>query len=182
MTKQSVWEQPKLVRRYGDVEKPFPWVTISIDSPDGAVDETGQPVKIAAYYHVLGKKQMLRKPDGVFICSNCQFHVSLRRCLDCKANFCFTCYREIHKSPYGFFQKTDIMSIIDDHTQLANQANVKHMYKRVEPKTCKMCQTERIMAAFSCAECDIDALCRPCARRVHAHPKMHHHMLVELTE
>ena len=32
------------------------------------------------------KKQMTRKPDGVYLCSYCQYHISIRKCLDCDAN------------------------------------------------------------------------------------------------
>ena len=139
-------------------------------------------MQIVAYFHVLAKKQMTRKPDGVFICSHCQYQVSLRRCFGCNANFCFGCFRDTHRSPYGFFQKTDILSIIEDHSLLENLSKVDHIYKRVEPKLCKMCKTERIMAAFSCAQCGMDALCRPCSRRLHEHRKQQDHVLVELIE
>ena len=32
VTKISSWDQPKLVKRYGDVEKPFPWIVQEEDT------------------------------------------------------------------------------------------------------------------------------------------------------
>ena len=181
-TKESSWEKPRLVRRFGDVEKPFTWITLSIDSPDGATDESGAPLQVPAYWHVVAKKQMNRKPDGVFLCSSCQYNISVRRCFECKANYCFACFRSTHSSPFGFHQRVDVESIIADQALLGNYSRMDHDYKKVEPKQCSMCKTEKIMAAFSCAKCDIAAMCRPCSRRLHAHGSYQDHLLQELTE
>lgn len=57
-----------------------------------------------------------------------------------------------------------------------------HQWKRVDPKKCSMCKTERVMAAFSCEKCELSALCRPCARRLHEHKDTQDHVLCEIIE
>ena len=128
---------------------------------------------------------MTRKPDGVYLCSYCQYHISIRKCLDCDANFCFTCFRELHSSPFGFNQRVDLVK--ETNEQKKNTAFIEqmtrqdHRWKRVEPKKCVMCNTDRVMAAYSCEQCEKSALCRPCARRLHNHPDSKGHTLLEIT-
>jgi hypothetical protein len=61
-TAESVWDQPKLVRRYGDVEKPFPWVVEDEDTHVVIPAEEGgdgtETYKTPSYWHVLSGKQI----------------------------------------------------------------------------------------------------------------------------
>ena len=189
VTKVSVWEQPKLIRRYGDVEKPFPWVVNEEDTciviPDSEGGDGETTYKNINYWHVIAKKQMTRKPDGVYLCSYCQYHISIRKCLDCDANFCFTCFRELHSSPFGFNQRVDLVKETNERKKdtafIEQMTRQDHQWKRVEPKKCVMCNTDRVMAAYSCEQCEKSALCRPCARRLHNHPDSKGHTLLEIT-
>ena len=56
VTKASVWEQPKLIRRYGDVEKPFPWVVNEEDTciviPDSEGGDGETTYKNINYYNI----------------------------------------------------------------------------------------------------------------------------------
>ena len=95
--------------------------------------------------------------------------------------FCFTCFRESHGSPYGFFQRVRLSekgqkdpNIIDKMTKY------KHKWKKVEPIRCDLCQSEKIMAAFQCDQC-VKKLCRICCRRVHSHKSTQNHLYFDLT-
>jgi hypothetical protein len=109
LTKTSSWDRPKLLERYGDVETPFPWITTSTVVPkakvsadennntssqqepsiesgeDSATKESSEDFEtIISYWHVTARRNMDRKPDGVFICSQCNYNISLRFCDKCE--------------------------------------------------------------------------------------------------
>ena len=106
-------------------------------------------------------------------------------CFDCQANFCFSCFRELHSSPFGFDQRIDMVKETNERKKdtsfIEQMTRQDHQWKRVEPKKCVMCNTERVMAAFSCEKCEKSALCRPCARRLHSHSDAKDHKLLEIT-
>ena len=185
-TKEAVWDEPKLIKKYGDVEKPFPWLVTTVDDSVPLEGDLGSEISGLAYWHVLAKRQMSRKPDGVYTCSKCLRNISLRRCMQCNANFCFGCYRETHQSPFGFMQNIDfkkkIAERVNDEVFIELLTKQKHTWKRVEPKKCVACNTEKVMAAYSCQQCDMTAICRPCSRRLHAHKSTADHVLLELIE
>lgn len=122
-TKQATWDRPHVLWRYGDVPLPSPWIPIDVPIP---LPELSDDEKAAAfgvdqkgnmlpdnreqlfslhYWHVLAKRDLPRKPDGIPVCLSCNRNLADMRCVQCTTNFCFACYRETHASPYGFLQQ-----------------------------------------------------------------------------
>ncbi len=179
-TQESSWNEPHLVRRYGDTEAPDPWVVHMRDEwiPAGPVDgqvadpDQGEWKQVTSYWHTTAKIELKRKPDGVFICELCDFNIALRYCNECKQRQCFTCHREMHMHPWEFCQNVKITKKMRvDPKYIGGCAMFKHTWKRVEPFRCEMCKSDKIMAAFDCSGCS-KKLCRPCFRRIHEdHPE-----------
>ena len=174
-TSTSTWEQPPLVRRYGDTEAPVPWVVHTRQEfvkAEGVEDEAlahehGEWKDVLSYWHVNGKVELKRKPDGVFICELCHYQLALRYCNDCRKRMCFGCHRELHLHPWGFDQNVKITKKMRiDPTYITGVEMFKHTWKHIEPYRCEMCKTNKIMAAYDCADCK-KKLCRPCFRRIH---------------
>jgi len=121
--KQAAWERPHLLWRYGDVPLPNPWIPIDVPIP---LPELSEEEKISAfgvdkkgnllpdnreqlyslhYWHNEAQRDLPRKPDGLPACHTCMRNLADMECPQCVSNFCFTCYRDTHASPYGFLQK-----------------------------------------------------------------------------
>ena len=97
--------------------------------------------------------------------------------------YIYNTHSQTHQSPFGFHQQTPVTTILNNQESLEQLHNfTTHVYKRVEPRPCQICKTEKVMAAFSCTECEVQAMCRPCSRRLHSQGTNINHILVELVE
>jgi len=174
--KSSVWDQPALVRRYGDTEAPPPWVVNTaqewVQRP--SADPTAEPeydiAEVTSYWHAQTGVQLKRKPDGVYLCQICNYHIALRHCNDCAVGHCFSCFRDRHSHPWGFSQNIKITKKMRlDPVYIAGCEMAKHTWKHIEPIRCEMCQSKNgLMAAVDCKKCQ-KKLCRQCSRRLHDH-------------
>ena len=187
-TGSSSWEPPLLLRRYGDVEDPLPWVILH---PDGTEQTSTDYTSISAFYNVPAGKHIPRKPDGWRVCScfgsrpECSFFAT-RHCLVCDAIYCFPCHRHLHSNPFGFFQNvkpTPFQRLDPEFMALVARAGVFHAWVRVlTPVPCDICcaneaqGSQRLAAFVYCTECD-KRYCRICNRRIHSHGKLQHHSL-----
>lgn len=129
LLKNAVWERPHFMWRYGDVPMPMVWVPIDVPIPLPEITDAERASMIQVipatanekkkevfvdtreqmyslhYWHVKAKRDLPRKPDGIPACTACHRNLAEMKCVQCTTNFCFTCYRDSHASPYGFFQK-----------------------------------------------------------------------------
>jgi hypothetical protein len=174
-TKTSVWDQPYLVKRYGDTEVPPPWVVhtgqewVERSGATPGADPQYDAVEMTTYWHAQTGVQLKRKPDGVYLCQICNYHIAMRHCNDCDIGHCFACFRERHSHPWDFFQNIKITKKMRlDPVYIAGLEMAKHTWKHVTPLRCEMCKTSKIMAAVDCKQCN-RRMCRPCSRRVHEH-------------
>ena len=175
-THVSSWEEPHLVRRYGDAEMPAPWVVhtgpewveLPKASPDAEQEYATQ--EMTSYWHATSGVQLKRKPDGVYLCQICNHNIALRHCHECAVGHCFTCYRDRHSHPWGFMQVVKVTKKMKlDPVYTAGCDMAAHTWKRIDPIRCDMCHSKnKMMAAIDCKKCD-KKLCRPCSRRIHDH-------------
>ena len=183
----SSWEIPLLLRRFGDVEDPLPWIILHPDRSDLSTTDYNS---IAAYYNVPAKKHIPRKPDGWRVCcyfekrDECSFFAT-RYCLVCDAVFCFSCHRHEHSNPFGFFQNikpSPFQRLDPEFIAMITKAQSFHSWRCVEtPLPCDLCNAgaiegPRLAAYVYCTECD-KKYCRICNRRVHSHEKFSYHIL-----
>lgn len=133
-TKESSWEMPRLLRRYGDVTMPCIWMPMDPVDPEDAEDEEGGgdgsspgdkkkhkkkknkkkskktivhdgPTR---YWHIIAKREFPKKPDGFPLCSVCEHFLAIRTCKQCTEQYCFSCHRKTHGHPLGFFQNVKV--------------------------------------------------------------------------
>jgi hypothetical protein len=180
-TKESHWDQPKLVRRYGDTEVPVPWIVSKRQDwqerrdLDANGEKQYDSVWVTSYWHATSGVELLRKPDGVFICEVCHTSLALRYCNECHQKQCFGCHRELHSHPWGWLQNVRLTKKMKlDPTFAYGMEMVTHSWRQVEPIRCGMCKSSKIMAAFACNECR-KPFCRPCHRRIHESGEHQHH-------
>lgn len=179
MNHESSWEKPKLLKRYGDVENPSVWQAMEV-----ANSKTGQ--KEVNFWHVTAERQITRKPDGFSICGSCHFNIATRRCIDCEFDYCFSCFRATHQSPFGFFQKETTITASDRENRafLTCLQCCGHKWGPVLAKRCDLCSSSATTttasgkatnagtssahtAALHCDNCNKN-FCRRCHRKVHA--------------
>jgi hypothetical protein len=186
----STWEMPYYLRRYGDIANPLPWVvtqTADCEHENQAVYE---------YYNVPAKKAIPRKPDGLRICScpdqivGCSYFAT-RYCSTCDKFYCFTCHRNDHVSPFGFFQRrkpTPLEHLDPEFMSRVARISDPHPWTLIEtPVSCELCvgsdfdreDQVRLAAFVFCNEC-VRSMCRICSRRVHAHGKFKDHSLITI--
>ena len=175
-SKESVWERPRLLVRYEDVENPPPWVAATATA--GGVQE---------YWHVIAKRTIQRKPDGFMLCQTCNVNIATRKCLDCEeegplaaghvayVHFCFACYRETHSSPFDFHQLKRPNKLQRIETDFMTQLSFcLHRHELVSPLRCEQCKSTAVNAGLFCQQCD-KKLCRACYRRIHSTDSMKSH-------
>jgi multidrug efflux pump subunit AcrA (membrane-fusion protein) len=104
MTKESSWIKPYLIKRYGDVSNPCPWIPLDQTKEDAL--QSGNSDGQTQYWHVTAKRAFPKKPDGYLICGQCNYLLAIRKCTTCQINYCFVCHRNTHGNPLGFFQNT----------------------------------------------------------------------------
>ena len=187
-TGSSSWDPPLLLRRYGDVDDPLPWVILH---PDGDGEMSPDYTSISAFYNVPASKHIPRKPDGWRICScfgnrpDCTFFAT-RHCRVCESIYCFACHRHFHSNPFGFFQNvkpTPFQRLDPEFMAMVAKAQIFHAWVRVlTPVPCDICSAsaaegpQRLAAFVYCRECG-KHYCRICNRRIHSHGKLRHHNL-----
>ena len=182
VTKVSTWDEPLLLKRYGDVESPYPWIVSTVQkevSVDGGGTEWQERL---SYWHASARKEMSRKPDGVFMCEHCHVTIALRQCRICQIKYCFGCHRETHSSAVGFLQAPEITRAMkSDPVFLEKLQLMSHDWSKVLPIHCEKCGTTKIMASHRCFDCAGNKMiiskskerkefvdyCRPCFKRVH---------------
>jgi hypothetical protein len=138
VTKQSSWETPYMIKRYGDVTNPCPWIPLTVANTNDTTAEKEKekkkknkkksklkealdvdqqvngPVEYVMtdghlhYYHVKARREFPHKPDGYLLCTECQHFLAIRTCVDCNTHFCFACHRKTHGHPLGFAQNFKI--------------------------------------------------------------------------
>lgn len=169
-TKVSVWERPHLLWRYGDVFVPTPWVPVDV------FVESKKKWEVH-YWHVPGKTELPRKPDGLPLCQHCCKNIALHVCNTCELHYCFACTYKTHASPLGFFQKRKVQALESlDVDFMLKLKNSHHSFRHIVIPHCEMCKTENIYAGMHCEECAMD-ICRPCSRRLHSHKGTSHHKM-----
>lgn len=162
-TKQSTWDRPALLWRYGDVPVPPKWIPCKpTEQKEGDPPPTTQH-----YWHVIAKKDIPRKPDGLPLCEECELNLALQFCEQCERNYCFPCKRKIHCHPLGFSQLRPKPKDLMDPTYHIRVANFTHTYKPVKRHLCQLCRSDKLLAGIKCVECNQE-LCRPCSRRLHS--------------
>jgi len=168
-TKVSCWDRPHLLWRYGDVPVPPKWI------PCKPVEESKEDIEAVAsgatppqhYWHVMAKKDLPRKPDGLPLCSECSLNLALQYCEQCQRDFCFPCKRKLHSHPLEFSQLRAKPKDLLDPTYHSRIKNFGHTYKPVKRPICQLCRSDKLLAGISCVECKQN-LCRPCSRRLHS--------------
>lgn len=164
----SDWNQPTLLRRYGDVENPCVWQAMGVDSATGGGTEVN-------YWHVLAGRQIDRKPDGFVVCGSCLYHIATRHCYDCQFDYCFGCFRTTHQSPFGFLQNATITKENRmDPAFLTCLQCCTHKWGPVKKTKCDMCNSDKVNAAMFCENCNKN-FCRRCHRRIHKAPGFGQH-------
>jgi hypothetical protein len=187
-TRESSWEKPKLLKRYGDVENPSVWQAMEVVN-----GRTGR--KEVNFWHVTAERQITRKPDGFSICGSCHFNIATRRCQECEFDYCFICHRATHQSPFGFYQKETTITAADRESEafLTCLQCCSHRWGPVLPKRCDMCSASAVIsvktspaqpnssgstnhsAALHCDNCNKN-FCRRCHRKVHAGDEFKDHV------
>ena len=192
--KQSVWERPHLLWRYGDVPLPQVWVPIDVpvsQPAEGQLSEAGQGAVADSntsgttkeqmyalhYWHVKAKRDLPRKPDGLPLCATCHRNLADMRCVQCAINNCFACYRSQHASPLGFLQRArptpDQAQDMDWLTRL--KFSKEHCWEDVVIPRCHMCKSDKRVAGMHCPQCGDKDMCRTCCRRLHEHTALAAH-------
>ena len=172
----SHWERPYILWRYGDAQLPEDWVPIDVPkySPEQLADPENEGLEqmySLHYWHPKAQRDIPRKPDGLPLCINCNRNLATFNCLDCEHgsdNYCFTCMRETHASPFAFKQKSALSAEQRSKPSMLEklQFSIKHKWRKVQYPRCKMCKTEKILAGMHCVQCNVD-MCRACSRRIH---------------
>jgi len=173
-SQESTWDRPLLLGRYGDVENPPPWVATT---PAEGLQGSQTTVH---YWHAVAKRSLPKKPDGYPLCQNCCRNLASRKCIDCSEKkvshdeeavmtlFCFTCHRETHGAPLGFFQRKRPSKLqYFDPDFMSRMSMSFHRWYVVKPPVCELCNSTRIHAAIYCQDCKKN-ICRPCFRKVHS--------------
>ena len=133
--KTSVWDKPHLMRKYGDVENPCPWQAMDVTNKTTGAKEVN-------YWHVIAGRQITRKPDGFNICGSCYFHLAVRHCVDCDFDYCFSCHRHTHMSPFDFFQQAKhTREDRSDETFLTRLRCHSHKWGPVISSKCDLCNS-----------------------------------------
>jgi hypothetical protein len=188
-THESSWEKPRLLKRYGDVENPCVWQAMEVVNA-----KTGG--KEVNFWHVSAERQITRKPDGFSICGSCHFNIATRRCQVCEFDYCFSCHRATHQSPFGFYQKETTITAAnrEDRTFLTCMQCCSHRWGPVLPKRCDLCSVSAVhsvntspsqtnssnsstnhAAALHCDNCNKN-YCRRCHRKVHGGDEFKDHV------
>ncbi len=182
LTKTSHWERPYILWRYGDVKLPADWIPIdvpTVSAEEMQADPSREQMYALHYWHVKGKRDIPRKPDGLPLCGNCQRNLATDFCQDCHLNLCLSCARDTHASPFNFKQKAVLKAEERSNSDLLQKLknSLSHTLTNVTYPTCKMCNTTKVLAGMHCSTCaggkGMD-MCRPCCRRIHSHETMEH--------
>jgi len=198
-TKQSVWERPLMLWKYGDVEMPSPWVAVpdmdesddgsdvGVVSNDRALALDARPSstqssrkKTSSYWHVTAKRSIPRKPDGLLLCGRCEVNMATRSCQGCdNMLYCFSCHRDTHGHPMNFCQNTRASDkqLHEPNFLTTLQNHTKHEYTTpVDGITCDQCKGQcGLLAAYHCVTCGKVNQCRQCHRRLHSHKSQQGH-------
>lgn len=141
-TKLSLWDRPLLLKRYGDVENPCPWQAMEGKSKLTGANEVH-------YWHVIAGREIDRKPDGYQVCGSCLYHLAVRHCKDCDFDYCFTCFRHTHQSPYSFMQKAQMTKEQrSDEDFLTRLRCHQHKWGPVIPIKCDLCNGGNLILIF----------------------------------
>ena len=184
LLKTSHWERPYILWRYGDVKMPSDWIPIDVPTvPDEelAADPKKEQMYALHYWHVKGKRDIPRKPDGLPVCIQCQRNLATEHCIQCNYDYCLTCARQTHASPFGFKQNAVLkMEERNDMEILEKlQFSINHSFTNVTYPTCALCRTSKVLAGMHCNNCGPEHgsgmdMCRPCCRRIHSHKSIEH--------
>lgn len=135
--------------------------------------QSQQAEQASRYWHVTGKKEFPRKPDGYPPCCICRRLLAVHTCLDCQlyeCHFCFGCHRQTHGNPFGFLQRAKAKRKQYSDPDFVHQLyNFQHRWEDTKPISCELCKgKQRMFAAYYCEQ-DNKHLCRDCFRRTHSH-------------
>jgi len=176
LLKTSHWDRPHVLWRYGDAKMPNDWIPIDVPTvteEELAADPEREQLYAMHYWHVKAERDIPRKPDGLPLCLHCHRNLAIEHCNECNLDYCHTCLRETHASPYGFKQKS-VLSIAErqDYTLLQKlKFNISHTFSQLRYPRCGLCRTEKVLAGMFCTTCAAEKggmpMCRPCCRRIH---------------
>jgi hypothetical protein len=192
INKTSHWTRPYILWRYGDVKLPSDWIPVDVprySDDELLADKSLEQMYTLHYWHVKGKRDIPRKPDGLPLCCYCQRNISLHKCIQCNLNYCLLCSRITHGSPFEFKQKS-ILKIEDRNNTILLEKlkfSISHVFTDVIYPTCALCNTTKVLAGMHCSTCGSGSgsgsgsgnghdgmnMCRPCCRRIHERLKDH---------